>query len=47
MVDVSQDWENLKCWMLSGLVVSQKASYHPRGPISTVLVSGTAQGFLI
>lgn len=27
--DVSQDWENLKCWMLSGLVVSQKASYHP------------------
>lgn len=27
--DVSQDWESLKCWMLSGLVVSQKASYHP------------------
>lgn len=27
--DVSQDWESLKCWMLSGPVVSQNASYHP------------------
>lgn len=45
--DVSQDWESLKCWMLSELVVSQKASYQPWGLISTVPVSGMAHGFLI
>lgn len=32
--DVSQNWESLKCWMLSGLVVSQKAAYHRGGLIS-------------